>query len=250
MDPHPDFENVDEDGYTKLNFNTQDATRSPVGSKKGLSGIPAASPAWRLIAVILGILCLIILVIAVVLGSLAFWRSNSGSNLLEKDNSLSRNKEYQNQPTKSSLQENAASTKAFKTTGVFSSTCPPNWIAHEKSCYLFSISLDSWYGSKRRCSQLGSHLLKIDTLKEFDFIVGQMSSYPNNSFWIGLSRNQTESLWVWDDGSTFSYNFLQIRSTATQENTPHNCVWLHVGNAYDQPCNILSFSVCERLLSG
>lgn len=35
MDPHPDFENVDEDGYTKLNFNTQDATRSPVGSKKG-----------------------------------------------------------------------------------------------------------------------------------------------------------------------------------------------------------------------
>ncbi|XP_013008680.1 C-type lectin domain family 7 member A isoform X1 [Cavia porcellus] len=204
MDPHPDFENVDEDGYTKLNFNTQDATRSPVGSKKGLSGIPAASPAWRLIAVILGILCLIILVIAVVLGSL----------------------------------------------GVFSSTCPPNWIAHEKSCYLFSISLDSWYGSKRRCSQLGSHLLKIDTLKEFDFIVGQMSSYPNNSFWIGLSRNQTESLWVWDDGSTFSYNFLQIRSTATQENTPHNCVWLHVGNAYDQPCNILSFSVCERLLSG
>ncbi|KAM6162651.1 C-type lectin domain family 7 member A [Erethizon dorsatum] len=249
MEYQPDLENVDEDGYTKLNFHTRGATRRPVGSEKGTL---ATSPSWRLIAVILGILCLIILVIAVALGSLTFWRSNSGSNPLAKDNSLSRSKECQNQPTKSSLEENAVSTKALKTTGkgVFSSTCPPNWIAHEKSCYLFSISLDSWHGSKRRCSQLGSHFLKIDSLKEFDFIVGQMSSYPINSFWIGLSRNQTEALWVWDDGSTFSYNLFQIRSTATQENTAHNCVWIHVGNAYDQPCNIPSFSICEKLLSG
>uniref|UniRef100_A0A8C2W7A8 C-type lectin domain containing 7A n=1 Tax=Chinchilla lanigera TaxID=34839 RepID=A0A8C2W7A8_CHILA len=164
---------------------------------------PATSPPWRLIVVILGILCSVILVIAVVLGSL----------------------------------------------GVFSSTCPPNWIAHEKSCYLFIISQDSWYGSKRRCSQLGSHLVKIDTLKEFDFIVGEMSSYPINSFWIGLSRNQTDSLWVWDDGSIFSYNLFEIRSTATQEHATHNCVWIHMGNAYDQPCNISSFSICEKLLS-
>ncbi|XP_004845941.1 C-type lectin domain family 7 member A isoform X2 [Heterocephalus glaber] len=192
---------VDEDGYTKLNFHSRGATRRPVGSKKGS---PVASPPWKLIAMILGILCLVILVIAVVLSSL----------------------------------------------GAVPSNCPPNWIVHEKSCYLLAISLDSWYGSKRRCSQLGSHLLKIDTLKEFDFIVEQMSSYAIHSFWIGLSRNQTEELWLWDDGSTFSYNLFQISSTATQENTAHNCVWIHVGNAYDQPCNIPSFSMCERLLSG
>ncbi|EHB07507.1 C-type lectin domain family 7 member A, partial [Heterocephalus glaber] len=239
---------VDEDGYTKLNFHSRGATRRPVGSKKGS---PVASPPWKLIAMILGILCLVILVIAVVLSSLAFWRSNSRSNPLEKDNSLSRNKEHQTQPTKSSLEENVVSTKALKTTGkgAVPSNCPPNWIVHEKSCYLLAISLDSWYGSKRRCSQLGSHLLKIDTLKEFDFIVEQMSSYAIHSFWIGLSRNQTEELWLWDDGSTFSYNLFQISSTATQENTAHNCVWIHVGNAYDQPCNIPSFSMCERLLS-
>ncbi|XP_033622195.1 C-type lectin domain family 7 member A isoform X3 [Fukomys damarensis] len=173
---------------------------SPLGSPAS----PVAGSPWKLIAVILGTLCLVILVVAVVLGSL----------------------------------------------GVVPSTCPPDWIVHEKSCYLLILSLDSWYGSKRRCSQLGSHLLKIDTLKEFDFIVGQMSSYPINSFWIGLSRKQTEELWLWDDGSTFSYNLFQIRSTATQENTTHNCVWIHMGNAYDQACNIPSFSICEKLLSG
>ncbi|XP_023565259.1 C-type lectin domain family 7 member A isoform X3 [Octodon degus] len=131
--------------------------------------------------------------------------------------------------------------------GVFSSTCPPNWIAHEKSCYHVIISQDSWHGSKRRCSQLGSHLIKIDTLKEFEFIVGEVSSYTTNSFWIGLSRNQTEAPWLWEDGSTFS-NLFQIRSTATEESTTHNCVWIHMGNAYDQSCNIFSFTICEKLL--
>ncbi|XP_023565258.1 C-type lectin domain family 7 member A isoform X2 [Octodon degus] len=198
MEYHPDLDMVDEDGYTKLNFSTRGATRRTVSLEKGTS---AVSPPWRLIAVLLGILCTVMLVIAVALGFLR----------------------------------------------VFSSTCPPNWIAHEKSCYHVIISQDSWHGSKRRCSQLGSHLIKIDTLKEFEFIVGEVSSYTTNSFWIGLSRNQTEAPWLWEDGSTFS-NLFQIRSTATEESTTHNCVWIHMGNAYDQSCNIFSFTICEKLL--
>ncbi|XP_010638222.1 C-type lectin domain family 7 member A-like [Fukomys damarensis] len=162
---HPSH--VDEDGYTKLNFHSQGATRRPVGPEKG----------------------------------------------------------------------------------VIPSICP-HWIVHEKSCYLFSLSLDSWCERKKRCSQLGSCLLKIDTLKEFNFIEGQMSSYPINSFQIGPSPNQTEKLCLWDNGSTFFYNLFQIRSTATQENTTHNCAWIHMGNAYDQPCNIPSFLTCKKLLSG
>ncbi|XP_023565261.1 C-type lectin domain family 7 member A isoform X5 [Octodon degus] len=126
MEYHPDLDMVDEDGYTKLNFSTRGATRRTVSLEKGTS---AVSPPWRLIAVLLGILCTVMLVIAVALGFLR----------------------------------------------VFSSTCPPNWIAHEKSCYHVIISQDSWHGSKRRCSQLGSHLIKIDTLKEF--ISNQEHSY-------------------------------------------------------------------------
>ncbi|XP_047285316.1 C-type lectin domain family 7 member A isoform X4 [Homo sapiens] len=117
MEYHPDLENLDEDGYTQLHFDSQSNTRIAVVSEKGSC---AASPPWRLIAVILGILCLVILVIAVVLGTM----------------------------------------------GVLSSPCPPNWIIYEKSCYLFSMSLNSWDGSKRQCWQLGSNLLKIDSSNE------------------------------------------------------------------------------------
>nr|XP_012610996.1 C-type lectin domain family 7 member A isoform X4 [Microcebus murinus] len=67
MEYHSDVENVDEDGYTQLHFNSPGISRIPMVSEKGTCG---ASLPWRPIAVALGILCLIILVIAVVLGTM------------------------------------------------------------------------------------------------------------------------------------------------------------------------------------
>uniref|UniRef100_A0A287D1N4 C-type lectin domain-containing protein n=1 Tax=Ictidomys tridecemlineatus TaxID=43179 RepID=A0A287D1N4_ICTTR len=157
MEFHSDLENLDEDGYTQLDFTSRGITRRPV------KGDQKASPPWRLIAVTISVICLITLVIAVVLGVL----------------------------------------------GLFSSPCPPEWIIHEKSCYLFSMSLNSWQSSKIRCSQLGSHLLKIDSSSEL----------------------------------------FQIRSTDTQENILHNCGWIHMSTVYDQYCYVTSFSICEKKLS-
>uniref|UniRef100_A0A8C4M5Z2 C-type lectin domain family 7 member A n=1 Tax=Equus asinus asinus TaxID=83772 RepID=A0A8C4M5Z2_EQUAS len=166
MEYHSGLENLDEDGYTQLDFSSRDITRRPVVSEKG----------------------------------------------------------------------------------VLVSSCPPNWIMHENSCYLFSTSLDSWVRSKRQCSQLGSTLLKIDSSKELEFIARQVSSQPDNSFWIGLSRHQKEGPWLWEDGSIFSSNLFQIRSTVMEENSSHNCVWIHVSIIYDQLCSVLSYSICEKKL--
>ncbi|XP_002925372.1 C-type lectin domain family 7 member A isoform X2 [Ailuropoda melanoleuca] len=246
MESRSEVENLDEDGYTQLDFHSQGITGRPVILKKVTW---ATSPRWRPIAVTLGILCLLILVIAVVLGTMAIWRSNSGSNPLKNDNFPSRNKENHSQPTQSSLEDRVAPTKAPTTTGAFSSSCPPNWIIHKNSCYLFSTSLASWNRSKRQCSQLHSNLLKIDSAEELEFIERQMSSQPDNSFWIGLSRQQTEGPWLWEDGSVFSSNLFQIRSTEAQENSSHNCVWIHLSIIYDQLCSMPSYSICEKTLS-
>ncbi|XP_040599661.1 C-type lectin domain family 7 member A isoform X3 [Mesocricetus auratus] len=127
MEYHSHVENLDEDGYTQLDFRTPGILKKAVGSEKGSR---SPSPHWRPLAVTLGILCLVALVVAVVLGFL----------------------------------------------GLFSGPCPPNWIMHDKSCYLFKMSQNSWAGSKRHCSQLGSHLLKIDNPKEF--VSNQRYSFP------------------------------------------------------------------------
>ncbi|KAL1790853.1 C-type lectin domain family 7 member A isoform X1 [Sigmodon hispidus] len=244
MEYHSHLENLDEDGYTQLDFRTRGIYKRPVRSENGSQ---AASLPWRPIAVALGILCLVALVVAVVLGILeispmSFWR-----NPEEKENILSRNKEN-HKPTKSSLDEKVAPSKASQTTVHFSGPCPLNWIMHEKSCYLFMMSLNSWAGSRRHCSQLSAHLLKIDNLKEFEFIENQTSSRRVNSFWIGLSRRQTEGPWLWEDGSSFIPNLFQVRDTASQESLLHNCVWIHGSEVYNQICNIYSFSICEKQL--
>lgn len=192
-------ENLDEDGYTQLDFSTGDIHKRPVRSEKGSQ---APSSPWRPIAVALGILCLVAVVVAAVLGAL----------------------------------------------GVFSGPCLPNWIMHGKSCYLLTFSENSWYGSKRHCSQLGAHLLKIDNSKEFEFIESQTSSHRVNSFWIGLSRNQSEGPWFWEDGSAFTPNVFQVRNTAPQGSLLHNCVWIHGSEVYNQICNTSTFSICEKEL--
>uniref|UniRef100_A0A8C9JVI9 C-type lectin domain containing 7A n=1 Tax=Panthera tigris altaica TaxID=74533 RepID=A0A8C9JVI9_PANTA len=133
--------------------------------------------------------------------------------------------------------------------GIFSNSCPPNWIIHENNCYLFRTSLASWNSSKKQCSQLHSNLLKIDSEKELEFIMKQASSQPDNSFWIGLSRHHTEGPWLWEDGSRFSSDLFQIRSTEIQENSSHDCVWIHLSIIYDQLCSLPSYSICEKKLS-
>nr|XP_004451262.2 C-type lectin domain family 7 member A-like isoform X1 [Dasypus novemcinctus] len=242
MEYHPGLENLDEDGYTQLDFNSRGITRKPVISEKGIC---SSSPCWRAIAVTLGILCLVILGIVVVLGTSVTWRSNSESNSLEKGNFTSRNKETHSPTT----QESLFPTKTPTAPGIFSSPCAPNWIMREKSCYLFGTSEQSWNNSKTKCSQEGSTLLKIDSPKELEFIERQMSSQPHASFWIGLSRASAKGPWLWEDGSLFSSNLFQIRSTDTQGRSSHNCVWIHASIIYDQLCSVPSYSICEKKLS-
>ncbi|XP_004621802.2 C-type lectin domain family 7 member A [Sorex araneus] len=75
MDYRSDNGGLDEDGYTQLDFRSQSTPRTPVSSKKvsdssGSSGTCTDSLHCRTIAVILGILCFILLVIAAVLGAM------------------------------------------------------------------------------------------------------------------------------------------------------------------------------------
>ncbi|XP_039730238.1 C-type lectin domain family 7 member A isoform X3 [Pteropus medius] len=70
-------ENLDENGYTQLDFSSRNIARRPVFSEKGTY---RASPHWRCIAVTLGILCLVMLVIAVVLGTTGVLSSSCPSN--------------------------------------------------------------------------------------------------------------------------------------------------------------------------
>ncbi|XP_044770863.1 C-type lectin domain family 7 member A isoform X6 [Neomonachus schauinslandi] len=84
MESRSGVENLDEDGYTQLDFRSQGITGRPVVLEKVTS---ATSPHWRPIAVTLGILCLLILVIAVILGTMGAFSSSCPPNwIIHKNN--------------------------------------------------------------------------------------------------------------------------------------------------------------------
>ncbi|XP_075409216.1 C-type lectin domain family 7 member A isoform X2 [Tenrec ecaudatus] len=244
MECRSNVDNLDEDGYTQLDFRSRGISRRPIISEKGTC---ASSSRCCFIAVTVGILLLIALGIAVVLGTLASWGSKSGSSPLENTSFPTRSNPSPRQPTKSPLEESVTSTKSLRTRGAASSLCPRRWILYEKSCYLFRPSLDSWAMSKEKCSLENSHLLKIDDLGELDFITSQTSLQPDRSFWIGLARPQAERGWLWEDGSAFS-DLFQIHNTVLQKNVFPICAWVHQSLIYDQLCNISSYSICEKAL--
>uniref|UniRef100_A0A674IJS0 C-type lectin domain-containing protein n=1 Tax=Terrapene triunguis TaxID=2587831 RepID=A0A674IJS0_9SAUR len=106
-----------------------------LGPVSFLSDTP--SPRWQLIALTLGIFCLVLLVTLGILGA-------------EGD--------LQDPPTQSPV----TLLNCHLSEGFSASPCPPRF----KDCYYFSTKIKTWFECKEYCSSLGSRLLKIDSKEE------------------------------------------------------------------------------------
>ncbi|XP_042528573.1 C-type lectin domain family 7 member A [Dipodomys spectabilis] len=241
MEPPPQAGVLDEDGYTLLTFRQRDLEgkrqKAPEEGKK------AAPTPWRRVAVTLGVLFGVILVVAVVLGVLVLQRRSSGSGAAGRHAWPPSHKPS----TEAAGEGGVAPTRAAIPTGLPSQPCPRSWSRHGASCYRLVWSLDSWNGSRRRCSRLDSALLAIESPEEFDFVRSQTSLHPANAFWLGLSRRGAQGPWLWEDGSVLSPDIFPVRSTATQEGAPDSCAWIHGSDIYTQLCHTPAFSICKRL---
>jgi len=55
---------------------------------------------------------------------------------------------------------------------------------------------ETWYNARAKCEALGTHLVKIESAEENDFL---KSTYLNTSgvaFWIGLTDQMQEGEWI------------------------------------------------------
>ncbi|XP_039342307.1 C-type lectin domain family 7 member A-like [Mauremys reevesii] len=167
--------------YTELKFHTpskQQRIQRPKTIKNKDPSVPA--PPWRIIAVILGIFCLVSLGAVVALVAKFFQASHPSGNFTHK--------QMVTHPSQETYKE---------TGGHKFSPCPEDWRQHGNSCYHYSTNWMTWQRSKDYCTSLGSNLLKIDSREEWDFINSQTHSYH----WIGLSHNAVYDSWVWEDGT-------------------------------------------------
>ncbi|XP_073451681.1 C-type lectin domain family 2 member F-like isoform X1 [Aquarana catesbeiana] len=84
--------------------------------------------------------------------------------------------------------------------------CKDGWILYEGKCYYISVQRDTWTNSQNFCKSHNSSLAIIDNEKELNFL----NLLKFNKYWIGLSRTQDDSGWVWTDGTLHSETLFNI----------------------------------------
>ncbi|XP_032763240.1 natural killer cells antigen CD94-like [Rattus rattus] len=145
---------------------------------------------WRISVVILGTVCLCLLISSIVLGYLFFQGTSKFKIQCEKD---------ANKNAVSSM-EVVDPSALPPTTGKGCYKCQGRWLCCGEKCYYFSEEEKTWDESEASCRLLGSHLAKIDSREEQNFIQSRL----NYSYWVGLRKKGGQFLWVHQEDEKIS----------------------------------------------
>uniref|UniRef100_A0A8C5LBT1 C-type lectin domain family 1, member b n=1 Tax=Jaculus jaculus TaxID=51337 RepID=A0A8C5LBT1_JACJA len=119
------------------------------------------------------------------------------------------------------------------------SPCAANWRFWGDSCYGFFRHNLTWEESQRYCSQRNATLVKTASQSVLEYIKDRTISIR----WIGLSRQNSNKVWMWEDGSVFLPNMFDL-SSDRRENM--NCAYFHNGKIYPASCEDRHFLMCEK----
>uniref|UniRef100_A0A8C8TZL3 C-type lectin domain family 4, member e n=1 Tax=Peromyscus maniculatus bairdii TaxID=230844 RepID=A0A8C8TZL3_PERMB len=88
--------------------------------------------------------------------------------------------------------------------GSVKNCCPLNWKHFQSSCYFFSTTTLTWPSSLKNCSEMGAHLVVINTPEEQEFLFH--TKPKKKEFYIGLTDQVVEGQWQWVDDTPFTEN--------------------------------------------
>ncbi|XP_068611984.1 asialoglycoprotein receptor 1-like [Brachionichthys hirsutus] len=128
--------------------------------------------------------------------------------------------------------------------------CPLDWEAFETSCYLFSKTALSWDGARDWCNGHESHLVILNTDKEWDF-VGQHAT--STFYWVGLTDERTGK-WEWVSQTPYVMDRRRWKPGQPDSWTDHgqgpgdeDCAHLHLdGRLNDLHCSSRLRFICQR----
>ncbi|KAM6216269.1 C-type lectin domain family 1 member B [Rhynchocyon petersi] len=216
----------DEDGYVTLNVKTR---------KPALSSVDSASfNLWRVMALVLLILCIGMVVGLVFLGIMP----------LTQPNHSQAEKEMATQKLSAShICQDLIQLVEEETKHVFDHKCNPcekNWRYYGNSCYGFFKQNLTWEDGKQYCRKRNATLLKIASKN----ILKYMKSRTSLIRWIGLSRQNENGIWMWEDGSVSSKNLFEVVGDGSEN---MKCAYFHNGKIYSSFCTDKRFLICEKI---
>ncbi|XP_008049921.1 NKG2-A/NKG2-B type II integral membrane protein-like [Carlito syrichta] len=158
--------------YAELSLQT--ASQDLLDNNKTFHSKDLLSPPEKLIAGILGIICLALIVtmvtIVIILSTATQKRTNSFQN--ESDQ------------------------KAYNC------SCPEEWFTYSNSCYYIGKETKTWEESMMACASMNSSLLYIDDEEEMKLLTSLV-----HEAWIGVFRWSSDHPWVSIKGSLFKHQY-------------------------------------------
>ncbi|XP_051256194.1 ladderlectin isoform X2 [Dicentrarchus labrax] len=88
-----------------------------------------------------------------------------------------------------------------------STACPNGWSLFNDRCFHYYPRPTTWAKAEKNCQSLGANLASVQNIQEYHEIQRLITaaSYQSKEAWLGGSDAQEERLWLWSDGSPFSY---------------------------------------------
>ncbi|XP_006903196.1 PREDICTED: C-type lectin domain family 4 member A isoform X2 [Elephantulus edwardii] len=130
--------------------------------------------------------------------------------------------------------------------------CPEHWMDSNTSCYFIPAESKTWTDSKKKCTEMGAHLLVINSREEQQFISKTLKKYT--AYYVGLSDLERKNHWQWIDQSPYDENAVSWHSGEPNDSNEH-CVLLNYRNSNqdgvwglnDANCEIPQSSICETM---
>lgn len=122
--------------------------------------------------------------------------------------------------------------------------CMDDWILYRGKCYYFSDKIDTWTDSQNFCNLNNSSLAIIDNEKELNFL-----NLLKSNYWIGLSRTQDDSGWVWTNGTFYSETLFNIYRKPTVPGESEN-VFLSGHGFRSESGRYLKKYICRKSFLG
>ncbi|KAI1887286.1 hypothetical protein AGOR_G00188680 [Albula goreensis] len=121
--------------------------------------------------------------------------------------------------------------------------CPQDWLRLRSRCYYVSSEEKTWSASRQHCRERGADLVIINNEEEQTFF----TSFRN--IWIGLTDSEEEGTWKWVDGTAVTTRYW--RSGQPDDYNNEDCVAIQPEKSIlqswnDFSCALKTHWVCEK----
>lgn len=124
------------------------------------------------------------------------------------------------------------------------STCTPDWLQYEGSCYKPIHTKDTWDNSKALCELSDAHMVDINDENEHHYVYGLSLEYNLRGFWIGLRDDPNDNTFKWITGSTEVYR--KWADDEPDKKDSPKCVLVLQNFWNDRACDKNQTTICEK----